>query len=100
VSKKASRENERSAERQVDSAPLVTVLERLKTAPSEERLAQFVPLSDKLTLSVAEAAQLTGFSPDLLGDAIKAGRLKAKVVKGRRGWTIKRADLEDYVRKL
>jgi excisionase family DNA binding protein len=100
VSKKASRENERSAERQVDYAPLVAVLERLKVAPSEDLLARLAPLSDKLTLSVAEAAHLSGFSPDSLRDAINAGKLKAKKVKGRRGWTIKRADLEAYVRKL
>ena len=100
MSKKAIRGNEKSAGRRVDYAPLVSVLERLKIAPSEDRLAQFAPLSDKLTLSVAEAARLSGFSPDSLRGAIREKRLKAKIVKGRRGWTIKREDLEAYVRKL
>ena len=100
MSKKSFRESERPAARQVDYAPLVSVLERLKIAPSEDLLAQFVPLSDKLTLSVAEAARLTGFSPDSLREAINAGRLEAKIVKGRRGWTIKREDLDAYVKRL
>ena len=100
MSKKPSQENGKSAGRHVDYGPLVAVLERLKIAPSEDLVPPRVPLPDKLTLSVAEAARLTGLSPDSLRDAIKAGRLKAKIVKGRRGWTIKREDLEAWVRKL
>jgi excisionase family DNA binding protein len=57
-------------------------------------------ISHKLTLSVSEAARLSGFSKDALRDAIRAGELKAKIIAGRRGWTIKRPDLESYVSKL
>ena len=100
MSKKSLRGSERPAARQVDYAPLVAVLDRLKIAPSEDLLARLAPLSEKLTLSVAEAARLSGFSADSLREAIREKRLKAKVVKGRRGWTIKREDLEAYVRKV
>jgi excisionase family DNA binding protein len=54
----------------------------------------------KLTLSVADAAQLCGLSKESLRAAIHAGTLKAQVIAGRRGFTIKRADLDKYVTKL
>jgi hypothetical protein len=65
-----------------------------------EAMASPVRLTDKLTLSLTEASLLSGFSRDALREAINVGKLKAKIVKGRRGWTIKRADLDAYVRKL
>jgi hypothetical protein len=57
-------------------------------------------IADKLTLGVADASRLSGLSKESLRTAINAGKLKAKIVAGRRGWTIKRDDLDLYVRKL
>jgi excisionase family DNA binding protein len=65
-----------------------------------EAMATGLRLTDKLTLSLTEASLLAGFSRESLREAIGAGKLKAKIVKGRRGWTIKREDLDAYVRKL
>ena len=59
-----------------------------------------VPVADKLTLSVADAARLCGLSKESIRAAINMGKLKAKIVAGRRGWTIKRDALDLYVRKL
>jgi excisionase family DNA binding protein len=59
-----------------------------------------VPVADKLTLSVADAARLCGLSKESIRAAINMGKLKAKIVAGRRGWTIKRDDLDLYVKKL
>ena len=55
-------------------------------------------LGDKLTLSLADAALLAGLSKDYLTKAIHAGKLKA--AKRGRGWNIKRADLEAWVKRL
>jgi hypothetical protein len=65
-----------------------------------EAMTSPVRITDKLTLSLTEASLLSGFSRDALREAISAGKLKAKIVKGRQGWTIKRQDLDAYVRKL
>lgn len=72
----------------------------LRLASAFDAMSTPVRVVDKLTLSVAEAAQLLGFTKDALREAISAGKLKAKIIKGRRGWTIKREDLNAYVRKL
>jgi excisionase family DNA binding protein len=63
-----------------------------------EAMASPVRLADKLTLSLTEAALLSGLSRGNLRGAIKAGKLKAKIIG--RGWRIKRDDLEGYVKKL
>jgi excisionase family DNA binding protein len=57
-----------------------------------------VQLADKLTLNLAEAAQLSGLSRDHLRGAIGEKKLKAKIIG--RGWRVKRDDLEAYVKKL
>jgi excisionase family DNA binding protein len=57
-----------------------------------------VPLADKLTLSLVEAAQFSGLSRGHLRDAIEAKKLKARIIG--RGWRVKRDDLEMYVKKL
>ncbi len=55
-------------------------------------------LADKLTLSLMEAAQLSGLSRGHLREAIDAGKLKARIIG--RGWRVKRDDLDAYVKKL
>ncbi len=57
-----------------------------------------VPLTDKLTLKLAEAAQLAGLAQNFLREQIKGKKLKAE--KRGRGWNIKRADLDAFIRKL
>jgi excisionase family DNA binding protein len=55
-------------------------------------------LAHKLTLSLAEAAQLSGLSRNHLRAAIEEKKLKARIIG--RGWRVKRSDLEAYVVKL
>jgi excisionase family DNA binding protein len=57
-----------------------------------------VPVADKLTLSLIEAAQLSGLSRGHLREAIEAKKLKARIIG--RGWKVKRDDLDLYVKKL
>ncbi len=75
-----------------------STLEALQAAASSivERLDKpSVPVADKLTLSLAEAAQLSGLSRNHLREAIGKGKLKARIIG--RGWRIKRAALDAYV---
>jgi excisionase family DNA binding protein len=51
-----------------------------------------------LTLSLAEASQLSGLSRNHLRQAIEEKKLKARIIG--RGWRVKRDDLDAYVRKL
>jgi excisionase family DNA binding protein len=57
-----------------------------------------VPLADKLTLNLQEAAALSGLSKQRLRDAIREKKLKAQIIG--RGWRVKRDDLEAYIKKL
>ncbi|MBI4496337.1 MAG: excisionase family DNA-binding protein [Chloroflexi bacterium] len=61
-----------------------------------------MPLADlthKLTLSVAEAALLTGIGRHAIRDAINNGALRA-VRPGKRAFRIKREDLDAWLRSL
>lgn len=76
---------------------LETVQERIDTAEKEgARLPS--ELSHKLTLTLKEAAILSGLSRQHLTQAIEAGRLQARLLD--QAWRIKRADLDNYVRHL
>ncbi len=57
-----------------------------------------VAVENKLTLNLAEAAQLSGLSRQHLREAIRGKKLKAKIIG--RGWRMKRSDLESYIQKL
>jgi len=72
---------------------LITALEKLQ--PNGHVT---ISLGDKLTLSLREASLLAGLSRSFLSDAIHSKKLKA-AMRGR-GWNIKRADLETYIKKL
>jgi excisionase family DNA binding protein len=63
-----------------------------------EAMASPVRLSDKLTLSLTEAALLAGLSRGHLRFAIAEKKLKARIIG--RGWRVKRSDLEAYITKL
>jgi excisionase family DNA binding protein len=57
-----------------------------------------VRVSEKFTLSLVEAAQLSGLSRGHLRFAIAEKKLKARIIG--RGWRVKREDLEAYIKKL
>jgi excisionase family DNA binding protein len=63
-----------------------------------EMMASPVRLTDKLTLSLTEAALLSGLSRGHLREAITEGKLKAAIIG--RGWKVKREALDLYVKKL
>jgi excisionase family DNA binding protein len=72
---------------------LLDALKSLKPVSSSA-----VPVADKLTLSLVEAAALAGFSRGFLREAIRTKKLKA--AKRGRGWNVKRSDLDAFVSKL
>jgi excisionase family DNA binding protein len=55
-------------------------------------------LGEKIMLTLADAAALSSLSTGHLRDALRAGQLKGKIIG--RGYKIKRADLDHYVKKL
>ncbi len=77
---------------------LLMALESIAARDSLPTFAVAVPVADRLILTLADAAALTTLSRSHLLQAIKAGKLKAKIIG--RGWRVKRADLDIYVRKL
>jgi len=69
----------------------------VKLAESAINTGGKVALESKLTLTLNDAVEFcSGYSRGYLLESIKAGKLKA--IK-RRGWVIKRADLDDWVKK-
>ena len=58
----------------------------------------FVPIEEKLLLTLPEVQALTGLSRDTLRDAIKQNQLSAKIIG--KAWRVKRSDLEDYIENL
>jgi excisionase family DNA binding protein len=72
---------------------LTVIADRLQ--PSERPA---VPVENKLTLSLAEASALAGLSRGFLLSAIHDRKLKAD--KRGKGWNVKRADLDSYIKKL
>jgi predicted site-specific integrase-resolvase len=78
---------------QVDGQPLLSALTGFAEA---QKLAA---ISHKLTLSLDEAAQLSGLSKASLKTAIKAGTMKT--FQGQRGSkNIRRADLDRFIESL
>ena len=75
---------------------LVEVLKAIRDEQEVNRLT--VPIYHKLTLSIAEASALSGFSRQRLRAAIKEGKLTAQIIG--RGYRVKRIDLENYVGNL
>ena len=71
---------------------------RARMLAAFEAMASPVRLADKLTLTLTEAALLSGLSRSHLREAIEAGELKGRIIG--RGFKVKRADLDAYMRKL
>jgi uncharacterized protein len=72
------------------SRPLDATKRQHSLAPSE--------ISHKLMLTLQEAATLSGLPRQHLLEAIEEGKLKAQLLE--HAWRIKRADLNDYIRRL
>jgi excisionase family DNA binding protein len=78
---------------------LSVIVRAIEQAREESRpRATISDLAHKLMLSLDDAAQLAGLSRDHLRAAIKAGKLKGRIIG--RGFKVKRPDLEQYVKKL
>jgi len=71
---------------------------RTRMMAAFEAMASPVRLTDKLTLSLTEAALLSGLSRNHLRQAIEDKKLRARIIG--RGWRVKREDLDAYVKKL
>jgi excisionase family DNA binding protein len=71
---------------------------RLRMLTAFEAMASPVRLTDKLMLTLTEAALLSNLSRGHLRAAIGAGKLQAQIIG--RGWRVKRSDLDKYVTKL
>ncbi len=67
-------------------------------ASREETRGSSVRVGEKLLLNLNDCRLLTGLSDANLRDAIKAKKLKAKIIG--RGYKIKRADLDKFVSGL
>jgi excisionase family DNA binding protein len=64
----------------------------------EKAISLTVDRAHKLTLSITEAAALSGLSANHLRAAIKAGKLKARIIG--KGYRVKRPDLDAYIKSL
>jgi excisionase family DNA binding protein len=71
---------------------------RVRMLAAFEAMASPVRITDKLILSLTEAALLSGLSRGHLLTSIHDDKLKAKIIG--RGWRVKRDDLDAYVKKL
>ena len=78
---------------------LADAFEALKESlrPDDKHLP-VTDLAAKLILTLSEAARLSGLSRGFLIEAIKSHKLQAQILG--RGWKVKRADLEAFVKKL
>ncbi len=83
-----------------DAERIIAAITSLREAPAQlnGEASPGVGITDKLTLSLAEASQLSGLSRRILRQAIEEKKLKARIIG--RGWRVKRDDLEAYVKKL
>lgn len=87
---------------EIPGAPAIgTLVPMVEIPPSHkgrERERPGVPIADRLTLTVDDAAQLSGLPRSFIEENIHSGKLKAIMI-GRRHF-IKRADLNEFVDKL
>lgn len=67
-------------------------------ATSKGRSPDPSEISHKLLLTLKEAATLSGLPRQHLVEAIEGEKLKARLLE--HGWHIRRADLDDYIRRL
>ncbi|HKS26489.1 MAG TPA: ankyrin repeat domain-containing protein [Pyrinomonadaceae bacterium] len=77
---------------------LIAALQSLLQSRQPAEEAQLPAIAQKLMLTLHEASLLSNLSRGHLRNAIRGGKLKAKIIG--RGWRIKRADLDLYIRAL
>lgn len=77
---------------------LIAALQSLLRSKQADEEASVSAIAQKLMLTLAEASLLSNLSRTHLRHAIQCGKLKGKIIG--RGWRIKRADLDIYVRAL
>ncbi len=82
----------------VRRADTAAFFKQLAAMMSQRDIQPQLNIGEKIILTLADAAALSSLSTNHLREAIKAGKLKARIIG--RGWKIKRADLDAYVRKL
>src|SRR5215475_12248714 len=78
--------------------PMVDMQPRPSAEPQRRTMARPVPIVDRLTLTLAEAAQLSGLPRKFLVESVRSGALKS--VKVGRTAFIKRTDLNEFVYNL
>ena len=78
--------------------PMVEMQPRPLAEPQRRTMAKTVPIVDRLTLTFAEAAQLSGLPRKFLVESVRSGALKS--VKIGRIAFIKRSDLNEFVQSL
>jgi excisionase family DNA binding protein len=84
-----------------DAQAIIAAIASLREAPPAQLNGEATPgvsVTDKLTLSLAEASQLSGLSRNHLREAIDEKKLKARIIG--RGFRMTRAALDAYVAKL
>lgn len=77
---------------------IIAALQSLLQSRQDSEEISVTAIAQKLMLSLSEASLLSNLSRTHLREAIRRGKLKAKIIG--RGWRIKRADLDIYVRAL
>jgi len=78
--------------------PVVDMQPRPAAEPPRRTMAKTVPVVDRLMLTVAEAAQLSGLPRKFVVESVRSGTLKS--VKIGRMAFIKRSDLNEFVQNL
>jgi excisionase family DNA binding protein len=78
--------------------PMVDMQPRPAAEPPRRTMAKTVPIVDRLTLTIAEAAQLSGLPRKFIADSVRSGTLKS--VKVGRIAFVKRSDLNEFVQSL
>lgn len=79
----------------LEAPGMLEALARALRAPETQPRAD---VGSKLMLTLADAAALSSLSEHYLREAIRAGKLKAKIIG--RGYKIKRPDLDAFIKKL
>ncbi len=90
----------RDASRQTQLVALVSQTVRETMQAAQTKAPTSVALENRLTLSIPEAALVSGIPADRLRSAVKSGSLKAIKGIGRGLGKIKRADLDAYIKQL
>ncbi len=78
--------------------PMVEMQPRPTAEPPRRAMAKTVPIVDRLTLTLAEAVQLSGLPRKFLVESVRSGALKSVRI-GRIAF-IKRSDLNEFVQNL